>query len=200
MAAATQPVTNGVVNNAPVPMEEEKSDVLTEAIEKIIIACEGRNDSRSNVFEAPSDKKNDAAIDRSGGGSLRSQELAQLSRLCTAASSPTMSIHAERLDFGVVDGEVLASLFQLLEEHVRSAAKVDLVGEACQALEPRKSENESLEETNMTVEKVSPMTTHEYQNCRRRGSVLQLFLVHSSISLLTHMHLCDYSLSSYKSG
>ena len=155
--AEPQAVSNGVANNAPVPMEAEKSDPLTEAIEKIIIACEGRNDSRSSVFEAPSDKK---AVDRTGGGSLRSQELAQLSRLCTAASSsPSTSFNAEKLDFGAVEGEVLASLFQLLEEHVRSAAKVDLVGEACQALEPGKSENESVEEKNMTVEKVSPIMT-----------------------------------------
>lgn len=141
-------------------MEEDKSDPLTEAIEKIIIACEGRNDSRTGVFEAVASDKQ-AATDRSaGGGSLRPQELAHLSRLCVAAiSSPTSNVNANKLDFGIVDGELLTSLFSLLEEHVRSAAQVDLVSEACHTLEPqKKNENESLEETKMTMDKVRSVT------------------------------------------
>lgn len=157
--AAAPPVSNGLPKDAPVPMEEDKSDPLVDAIEKIIIACEGRNDSRSGVFEAS--KKKAAATDRSsaleGGGSLRSQELAQLSRLCAAALSPASKGNADKLDFGNVDGELLASLFLLLQVHVRSAAQVDLVSEACQALEPQKSDNGNQEGKKMTMDKVRPV-------------------------------------------
>jgi len=153
---ATSPaVSSGLPSDTPRPMD--KSDPLTEAIEKIIIACEGRNDSRSAVFEASADKKATTGAYHSGGGSLRSQELAHLSRLCAVVASPLANVNADKLDFAIVDGELLASLFQLLEEHVRSAAQVCLVSEACQALEPAKSESESLEEKKMTVDKVRPV-------------------------------------------
>ena len=151
---AALPVASG--GDEPVAMEVDQSDALAEAIEKIIITCESRNDSRTSVFEASSAKKE---TDRSGcvqgGGSLRSQELAQLSRLCAAVASPMASSNGADLDFGAVEGDLLASLFSLLEEHVRSATLVDLVGEACQALEPAKKDGENQEGKNMTIDKVS---------------------------------------------
>lgn len=161
MAATSAATMNGAAakDDAPVPMEVEgdsKSDALSDAIEKIVIACEGRKDSRTGVFEAAaSDKKhatptNDTTT--TTGGSLRPQELTQLSRLCVAALSTT-----NELDFGAVDGELLALLCGLLQEHVASAAQVDLVSEACQALEPPKQKNEnddSSKGTKMTIEKV----------------------------------------------
>lgn len=141
-------------------MQEAKDNALTDVIEKIIIACEGRKDARSAVFEAP--KKDATTMDGKstasgvalleGGGSLSSHEIAQLFRLCTVVSSSTSSNGVDAtLGFGAVDGELLASLFSLLEEHVRSAAHVDLVNEACQALEP----SQSGEAVKITIDKVS---------------------------------------------
>lgn len=161
MAAPT--VSNGgLPKDAPVPMEEDKCDPLTDAIEKIIIACESRNDSRSGVFEAGKKK---AATERShalqGGGPLRQQELTHLSRLCAAALSPVSNVHGGKLDFGAVDGALLANLFSLMEEHVRSAAQVDLVSEACRAMEPQKGENGAQEGKAMTMEQVSPVLSEK---------------------------------------
>lgn len=144
-------------------MQEAKDNALTDAIEKIIIACEGRKDARSAVFEA-SKKKDTTTVDcddkstasgvalLEGGGSLSSHKISQLFRLCTVVSSSASSKSDDAtLGFGAVDGELLASLFSLLEEHVRSAAHVDLLNEACQALEPLQNG----EAVKMTIDKVS---------------------------------------------
>ena len=138
------------------PVQEAKDNALTDVIERIIIACEGRKDARSAVFEDTITMEDKSAASGvallEGGGPLSSQEIAQLFRLCTVVSSSTSSNSADAtLDFGTVDGELLASLFSLLEEHVRSAAHVDLVNEACQALEPPQSG----EAVKMTIDKVS---------------------------------------------
>lgn len=158
MTTVAAAVPNGIAKDAPMPMEEEvKSDPLTEAIEKIIIACEDRNDLRTSVFEgAPTDADNNKSTNKNttGGGPLRPQEFAALSRLCTATLSTNET--TEKLDFAHVDGELLASLFELVEKHVRSAATVNLAEEACRAFEPtEKIENEIHEGKKMTVEKVS---------------------------------------------
>lgn len=158
MTPTMAPSAVALAEEDAIPIQQAKDNALGDAIEKIIIACEGRKDARSAVFEA---SKKDTMDDQSsasgaalldGGGSLSSNEIAHLSRLCTAVSSFTLS---DRNDvargFGAVDGELLASLFQLLEEHVRSAAHVDLVNEACQALEP----SESGESVKITIDEVS---------------------------------------------
>jgi hypothetical protein len=154
------PSAVALANEDAIPVHDAKDNALKDAMEKIIIACEGRKDARSAVFEA-SEKDTIDDHDQSsasgaslleGGGSLSSNEISQLSRLCTAVSSSTLSnSNAAALGFGAVDCELLASLFHLLEEHVRSAAHVDLVNEACQALEPP----ESGEALSMTIDEVS---------------------------------------------
>lgn len=158
-------------------MDVDKSDVVTDAVEKIVGACEGRNNARSAVFEAT---QGAAAADADtgtsaegkpvssatsaleGGGPLRAQEIAQLSRLCTSLSSSSLSSGMEdgnnSLGFGAVDGDLLvSSLFPLLQEHVRSAAQVDLVNEACKALEPGDNSDAGENATKMTVDEVSAL-------------------------------------------
>jgi hypothetical protein len=161
MTEAMAPSTAVPSSEEALPMQEAKDNALTDAIEKIIIACEGRKDARSAVFEASKKKDTTAVVDKStasgvalleGGGSLSSHEIAKLFRLCTVVSSSASSKSDDAtFGFGAVDGELLASLFSLLEEHVRSAAHVDLVNEACQALEPLQNG----EVGKMTIDKVS---------------------------------------------
>ncbi len=84
MAASSATMPNGVFKDAPVPMEVEgdnKSDALSDSIEKIEAAA-----------SAASDDKKHAATTSDMGGSLRPQELAQLSRLCLAALTTTSEL------------------------------------------------------------------------------------------------------------
>jgi hypothetical protein len=157
MTATMAPSAVALTHDDAIPMQEAEDSALTDAIEKIITACEGRKDARSAVFEASENGTTDFQSSASGaallegGGSLRSHEITQLSRLCNAVSSSTSSNSNDAtLGFGAVDGELLASLFPSLEEHVRSAAQVDLVNEACQALEPPPDG----EAVKMTIDKV----------------------------------------------
>jgi hypothetical protein len=158
MTATMAPSAVALSNEDTRTMQEAKDNGLKDAIEKIIIACESRKDARSAVFEASENDTMNVQSSASGaallegGGSLSSNAIAHLSRLCTAVSSSTLPKSNDTAQgFGAVDGELLASLFHLLEEHVRSAAHVDLVNEACQALEPPESE----QSMKMTIDEVS---------------------------------------------
>ena len=86
---------------------------------------------------------------------LTSTEIMQLSRLCTAFSLPASSNgNSSNTGFGAVDGDLLASLFPLLEAHVVSAAQVDLIGEVCQALGPGSNNDGDGEHATMTINQV----------------------------------------------
>lgn len=160
MTATMTPSAVALANEDAIPIQRSEDNALKDAIERIIIACEGRKDARSSVFEA---SKNDTlgngqssasgAALLEGGGSLSSNEIAHLSRLCTTVSSSMLSNSNDAIPrgFGAVDGELLASLFHSLEEHVRSAAHVDLVNEACHALEPP----DGGESVKITIDEVS---------------------------------------------
>ncbi len=134
---------NGVFKDAPVPMEVEgdnKSDALSDSIEKIVISCEGRKDSRTS-----------------------------------------------ELDFGVVDGELLALLCGLLQEHVCSAAQVDLVKEACHAIETQSQQNENKDSkgTRMTIEKVcSRGIMSNMKNVCRQNTFVATFCTFCSLLAL----------------
>ncbi len=121
---------------------------LTNSVERIVNSAECREAASRESSRAYGENHGNVTLEAVYGGPLTSMELSQLSLFCNSASggdgggitslpknannASTMAYLGNKNQVGnwaKLDGDLLASLTSMLQEHVLSAVAVDLVGE-----------------------------------------------------------------------
>lgn len=120
---------------------------LTNTVEQIVNSAESREAASRESSRAYGENNGNVTLEAVHGGPLTSTELSQISLFCNSAgggngsgvrssskianSSTMISLEDKNMvgNWAKLDGDLLASLTPMLQEHVVSAVAVDLVGE-----------------------------------------------------------------------